>query len=231
MSTGEPRFLYLHGFASSAGSRKGVAFAEHFARHGVAIERLDLRIPSFEHLRVSAMIDEVRRRIGGDRDRAVLLGSSLGGLVASRVAEQDARVSSLVLLAPAFDLAPRWRARLGDAGMERWAASGWLEVDDLATRRASRVDYGFFQDLEAIDGPGGSLPDIRVPTLVIHGRRDDVVDIGRSRDFARDRRHVTLHEVDDGHELTASLPFLLATSAAFLAPYLGATAQDSDVRA
>src|SRR5512141_3062882 len=97
-----PRFLYLHGFASGPGSYKGTAIAAHYAARGVTIERLNLRVPSFEHLRLSAMIDTTRAALGGPRDRAVLFGSSLGGLTASRVAEEDARVSALVLLAPAF---------------------------------------------------------------------------------------------------------------------------------
>ena len=49
-------------------------------------------------------------------------------------------------------------------------------------------------------------PDVRVPTCIVHGTRDDVVDIARSRDFAREKRHVRLVEVDDGHELVASIP-------------------------
>ncbi|TKD07494.1 YqiA/YcfP family alpha/beta fold hydrolase [Polyangium fumosum] len=220
-----PRFLYLHGFASGPRSKKGVAVAEHYGGRGVDIDRLDLRLPSFEHLRVSAMITEVRRRIGGDRDRAVLFGSSLGGLVASRVAEIDARVAALVLLAPAFDLSRRWRARLGEEGMARWAETGFLEVDDLTTGEKARVDYGFFQDLEAVDGNDGALPDVRVPTLVLHGTRDDVVSIDRSRDFAEGRRHVTLHELDDGHELVASLPWILSASESFLAAFLGSAAR------
>ncbi len=215
------RFLYLHGFASGPRSKKGVGVAEHYGRRGVEVELLDLRIPSFEHLRVSAMIADVRRRIGGDRDRAVLFGSSLGGLVASRVAEIDARVCATVLLAPAFDLSRRWRARLGEEAMARWAETDFFEVDDHTTGGKARVDYGFFQDLEAVDGTDGALPDVRVPTLIIHGTRDDVVTIDRSRDFAQGRRHVALHEVDDTHELPASLPRILAEADAFLAPFLG----------
>src|SRR4051794_30682264 len=91
--------LYCHGFASGPRSTKGVAFEKHFAERGVRIDRLDLRVPSFEHLRLSAMIDTVTASIF---ESAVLVGSSLGALTAARVAERDPRVSAVILLAPAF---------------------------------------------------------------------------------------------------------------------------------
>lgn len=210
-----PRFLYLHGFASGPASKKGVAFAEDFAARGVAVERLDLRVPSFEHLRLSAMISVVREAIGGDADRAVVLGSSLGGLTAARVAERDPRVCGLVLLAPAFDLVPRWRAQLGPE-WETWRQTGWREVDDYTTGGRSRVDYGFAEDLAASDV---GLPDVRVPTLILHGIHDETVPVEHSRRFAAGRRHVELIELEDGHELTASIPRLLAEAARFLAPW------------
>ena len=115
-----PKHLYRHGFASGKDSTKGVAIAAHLAARGLDLERLDLRVPSFEHLRLSAMLDVVGRAIGGPDDRAILLGSSLGGLTAARLAERDARVSALFLLAPAFQLVTRWRARVGEAEWPAW---------------------------------------------------------------------------------------------------------------
>jgi len=56
-----------------------------------------------------------------------------------------------------------------------------------------------------------------VPTWIFHGVHDEVVEVERSRDFARGRPHVTLTELDDGHELVASLPVLLAETERFLA--------------
>ncbi len=213
--------LYLHGFASGPQSKKGVEFEAHFARTGIAIQRLDLRVPSFEHLRLSAMIDTVRGAIDhatsqmslGAKHRTVLIGSSLGGLTAARVAERDDRVTALVLLAPAFQLADRWREALGEAAWRDWQATGWREVDDYTTGGTSRVDFGFVQDVERIDV---GYPNITIPTLVLHGRNDEVVPVERSRRFAAGKPNVRLIELDDGHELVASLPRLLAETETFL---------------
>lgn len=214
-----PRFLYLHGFGSTANSKKGVAVSEHLACRGVTVERLDLRVPSFEHLRLSAMIDVARAAIGGERDRAVLLGSSLGALTAARVAELDARVSGLVLLAPAFRLMARWQVQLG-AAWDEWRRTGWREVTDYATGGTARLDFGFTEDVAQVDV---GFPDVRVPTVIIHGVGDESVPIEHSRAFAANKRHVRLVEVDDAHELVASLPTILDETERFLAPWIAAS--------
>jgi uncharacterized protein len=193
----------------------------HYERHGIALRRLDLRLPSFEHLRFSAMKAAVRAAIGDPEDRAVLIGSSLGGLAACRVAEEDARVCALVLMAPAFRLFERWKLRLGEPGWRAWEQSGWLEVDDYAEKRRSRVDFGFVLDAMAADDRGGGWPDVRVPTLIVHGRHDEVVDIGLSRTWAAGKRHVRLVEVDDDHALASSIPRIREEADTFLAGLLG----------
>jgi pimeloyl-ACP methyl ester carboxylesterase len=216
-----PRWLYLHGFASGPESSKGLALAQHYARQGIHLERLNLRQPSLEHLRLSAMMRTVRDAIGGERDRAVVIGSSLGGLTALRVAEEDARVCALVLLAPAFRIVEQQRRRIGPEGWRRWEETGWIETQDYAEKRLARVDFGFIQDMEPIEARSGGWPDVRVPTLIIHGRQDDTTDIAYSREWVRGRRHARLVEVDDGHELVNSLGRIASEADAFLQPFLG----------
>jgi alpha-beta hydrolase superfamily lysophospholipase len=216
----ELRFLYLHGFASGPGSKKGRAVAERLARRGVELQRLDLRVPSLQRLSFGRMMGTLEVALGAPEERAVVLGSSLGGLTAARVAERDARICMLVLLAPAFRFVERWRARLG-ADFRTWMDSGWLEVVDHTTGGKARVHADFAREAEALDAAGGGWPDVRVPTLIVHGRRDDVVSIELSRHFAAGKRHVRLVEVDDDHELLGALPAVLDEVEDFLSPALG----------
>lgn len=203
--------LYLHGFASGPRSKKGVAVEEHFAARGVAVRRLDLRVPSFEHLRLSAMMEVVEEAMRGVED-VVLMGSSLGGLCAAKVAARHPRVRRVVLLAPAFELARRWRAR-DPEGAARWEREGWLTVTDHTTNLPARVDVGFLRDVETV---GDGFTTVQAPTLVIHGRHDDTVGIETSRLFAAGSPMVRLVEVDDGHELVGSLPRILGEVERFL---------------
>jgi len=217
-----PRLLYGHGFASSAGSRKGVALAAHFARRGLHLERLDLRRPNLEHLRLSAILGVVQDALGGPQDRAILFGSSLGGLAACRVAERDARVAALVLLAPAFRIVERWRQKMGADAYRAWEERDALEITDYATGRSTRVDFGFARDAEVVDAPGDGWPDVRVPTLIVQGRSDESVDPSLARVWSQDKPHVRLIEVDDGHELASSIDRIAAEADTFLVPWLGA---------
>lgn len=221
MSGGGPRFLYAHGFASSRDSHKGVALAAHYAARGIDLVRLDLRRPSLEHLRLSAILETIGAALGAPEDRAVIFGSSLGGLAASRVAERDARVIGLVLLAPAFRIIERWRARLGEDAWRRWREEDGIEVTDHAAKRTTKVDFGFAEDAAAVDAAGGGWPDVRVPTLIVQGQRDETVDPALARQWAAGKGHVRLVEVDDGHELAGSLHRIQAVADGWLSPWMG----------
>jgi len=207
--------LYLHGFASGPSSRKAVAFSEHYGKRGITIQRLDLRVPSFEHLRLSAMIEHVRAAIQGP---TIVIGSSLGGLTAARVAERDERVQAAVLLAPAFQLISRWRTQLEAAGeWDEWKRTGWREVYDYSTGESAKIDYGFVEDAERTDV---GFPNVKQPVLVLHGVADETVPIARSREFVEKHPSAKLVEVPDGHELGNTIPTLLAESDRFLASWL-----------
>ncbi len=221
------RYLYMHGFASGPLSKKGVAMERHLAGRGLALSRLDVRVPSLERLRLSAIIDTARRAIGALDDRAVVFGSSLGGLAAAHLAARDTRVEAVVLLAPGFRVAANFRRRLGEEAMRRWQEEGWLETHDYATGTTSRVDWGFLADALAVDGQAhedraaerAEFPDVRAPCLVIHGRGDETCPVEVSRQFAEGRPNVRLVEVDDGHELLESLPVIFAETDRFLAEH------------
>jgi predicted esterase YcpF (UPF0227 family) len=213
-----PAWFYLHGFASSVQSNKAHAFVDWGRKHGVNVNALDLRVPSLEHLRFSAILAKVRDAIGdqGDRGRAILIGSSLGGLTACRVAELEPRVCAVFAMAPAFRLAERWRTRLGEAEWRRWRDTGRMEVKDHLNGKMTFVDYGFVEELALLDV---GFPDVRVPTHIVHGTKDETVDVNLSREWSTGRRHVSLLEVDDGHELGASVPCILDEATRFFAPF------------
>ncbi|HTE51737.1 MAG TPA: YqiA/YcfP family alpha/beta fold hydrolase [Kofleriaceae bacterium] len=209
--------IYGHGFASGPLSSKGRAVRDRLAGRGIAVELLDLRVPTAEGLRLSRMIEVVGEAVDSAAAEAVAgaaappvlaIGSSLGGLTMARAAERDPRIAAVVLLAPAFCLAERWRARLGEVEWARWQRDGVYPYDDYsAPGGVLQVDFGFIEDAARADV---GWPDVLVPTTIVHGSRDETVDPALSRAFAAARPHVRLIEVDDDHQLLGSLDVIHA---------------------
>ncbi len=200
------RYAYWHGFASSSRSRKGTWLARAFASAGFELELPDLNRPSFGALTYSAALAHADTLDARDDEPWCLIGSSLGGYLAARWAElHPARVTRLVLLCPGFGLPDRWSERLGAEAWKRWEATGSHPFPDVEGRTVP-VSFGLIEDARTHP----ALPDVPCPTVIIHGRRDEVVPIESSRHYAATRFHVRLIEVDDDHGLAASLDTIRA---------------------
>jgi pimeloyl-ACP methyl ester carboxylesterase len=210
-----PHVLYLHGFASSAKSTKAAWFARRFAASGVVMQCPDLNAPRFETLTVTRMLDDVDRTIAAltAAQPIVLFGSSLGGLVAYHSAVRNPRIERLVLLAPALDSVASLRRGLGAERVEQWRQEGSLDVFHYAYNAMRRVGYGLVEDAETYDAFTTPLDR---PMLVFQGRRDESVSAAMVERFAATRPQVTLHLLDDDHQLMSSLEFIWRESARFI---------------
>jgi uncharacterized protein len=199
------RFVWLHGFASGPESRKGLYVRERLAGRGLRLELPDLNQPSFRDLTVTRMLGQLDALLGDEPP--VLFGSSLGAYTAALWAARR-RVASLVLLAPAFDLARRWKDRTPAADLARWRAKDEALVDHYAWGRKEPLSIGFLDDAERYE----PFPLPEAPTLVLQGVRDEVVAPELATEFARRMRErgttARLVELPDGHELSADLPRL-----------------------
>ncbi|MCB9742556.1 MAG: alpha/beta fold hydrolase [Alphaproteobacteria bacterium] len=205
------RYAYLHGFASSPRAYKGGVLRERLARFGVDLELPDLNQPSFSKLTYSGALGAVDALDDDPSRRWCLIGSSMGGYLAARWAELNpARVHRLVLLCPGFDLPSRWPDMLGEQAMRRWEARGSLPFADGEGVLRS-LHWGFVTD--AAGHP--AWPEVPCPTLILHGRRDEVVPIEGSRRYAAERGQVRLIELDDDHGLADSVERIGRAAAEF----------------
>jgi pimeloyl-ACP methyl ester carboxylesterase len=57
---------------------------------------------------------------------------------------------------------------------------------------------------------------IEIPAMVFHGRADDIVPVDLSIGFAANNPSVTLHVLDDDHQLLSSVPLIWNMSREFL---------------
>ena len=200
-----PRFIWLHGFASSPQSGKGQFVRARLEERGAHLVLPDLNDPSFLDLTVSRMLLQLDVLAQGE-GQVVLFGSSLGGFTAALwAARRPGRTAALVLLAPAFDLGPRWASRMEPAELAQWRATGRHAFDHYARGRKEDLSVAFLDD--ALKHSAYPLPEC--PTLVIQGAQDEVVEPRLAREFARRMgSRATLVELQQGHELNQDLPGL-----------------------
>jgi pimeloyl-ACP methyl ester carboxylesterase len=209
----------MHGFGSGPGSQKAQHLASRFAAAGAPLQLSDLTpgADGFERSSPSSMLAEAERLLAEGRPPHAIIGSSLGGYLAAVEAARNPAIARLVLLAPAFRLFERWDRRLTATAREDWRANG-LEVFHFATQRNRRLGWQFHEDARQYP----AFPEVRIPTLCIAGRRDETIPLEDVAAFVERTPSARLVEVDDGHELAASMDRIFEEAWAFLAPVLGA---------
>lgn len=197
-------FVYIHGFASSPRSRKAEAFREALSARGIALRVPVMDQGNFEQLTIGGQLKVLTDTIGGQP--AVLIGSSMGGYLASLYAAAHPEVVRLALLAPAFGFAERWNQKINEP------KPAYLDVFHYGENRMRRVHYSLIE--EALHYPG--YPDFAQPARIYHGVKDDVVPIEYSRSFAGAHPNARMTELDSDHELLNVLDRIVGDAIPFL---------------
>lgn len=203
------RYVYLHGFASGPLSRKAQTFRSELLTERIQLEIPDLAQGDFERLTISGQLRVIEDLLGGEPCQ--LVGSSMGGYLAALYAASHPEVDRLVLLAPAFGFATRWR-EMQSLAIIRWKETNWLEVYHYGDKAIRRVHYELLEDASRYPG----YPDFAQSALIFHGINDTVVPIDYSRRFAASHSNAELRELESDHELLDVLPAITEKAVRFL---------------
>jgi pimeloyl-ACP methyl ester carboxylesterase len=204
------RILYLHGFASGPQSSKARYFRQLLEAAGAQVAVPDLADGDFERLTITGQLAVIGR--AADAGPVSLIGSSLGGYLASLYAARHPEVRRVVLMAPAFGFAQRWPERLGPAEVAAWRRAGTIDVFHYAENRHRKLGYQILADGERYE----AYPDFAQPALIFHGSHDDAVPVRYSEDFAAAHPNATLEVLDAGHDLLNVLDYMAPKITRFL---------------
>ncbi|GLH67272.1 YqiA/YcfP family alpha/beta fold hydrolase [Geothrix edaphica] len=191
-------FVYLHGFSSTPNGNKGRFVRQWVEAREIAFHAPDLNLPAFETLTITAQVEAVEALVRGLPEPPVLVGSSLGGFIATAVAHRGSRVKAMLLLAPAIHFAGRRTTH------PTWAAyreRGEMEVFHHGAGRLLRLGPELLRDLP--NWLGEETWRLAVPTVILHGRADDSVPLAESEAYAARNPEAILHILDDDHGLLA----------------------------
>ena len=191
------QYIYLHGFASSPNSNKAKYIFKHFAQNQIKLEIPDLNCDDFYHLTITRQLKQVALLLKKNAS-VTIIGSSLGGLTAAHIGEKFPQVKRLVLLAPAFGFLSHWLPSLGKDVIQGWQREKYLMVHHYGERRELPLSYDFLTDANQYNEELLQRP---IPTLILHGKHDEVIPIQASRDFAQKRSWIDLIELNSNHAL------------------------------
>lgn len=202
-------FIYLHGFASGPGSNKAKAFKKRFDELGISIHVPDLQQGDFENLTLTGQIELVQGIIDKKKDKKFgLIGSSMGGYLASLIAQTRESVQALFLMAPGFNFLNRWRKKLDISK----TTDELIPVFHYRYNKEVRLNTYLFRDAETWE----SLPlDRKIPTFIVHGLHDETIDIEESRNFVREKSFCSLKELDSDHGLLSCIDSIIEDSLGF----------------
>ncbi|MHC5936380.1 YqiA/YcfP family alpha/beta fold hydrolase [Nostoc sp.] len=191
-------YIYLHGFASSPNSAKARDISNRFTQIQTKLKIPDLNAGDFSQLTITRQLTQVAAQFNNDSTPVTLIGSSLGGLTAAHLGQQNLQVQRLVLLAPAFGFLSHWLPKLGDEQIQGWQQEKYIMVYHYGEQRSLPLSYDFVTDAAQYQEKLLQRP---IPTLILHGKNDQVIPIEASRDFGRSRPWVELVELDSDHAL------------------------------
>ena len=196
-------FIYLHGFASGPNSSKAQAFKKRFEKLDITFHVPDLQEGDFENLTLSGQIRLVQNIIDKDkRKKFGLIGSSMGGYLASLIAQTRDSVKALYLMAPGFNFLNRWRETLNLSK----TTQDLIPVFHYRYNKEVLLNTYLFRDAETWE----SLPfERKVPTLIVHGLHDTTVNILESRNFVSNHPGCELKELDSDHGLLSCMDWIV----------------------
>ena len=196
-------FIYLHGFASGPNSNKANAFKKRFEELKVPICVPDLQENDFENLTLSRQIKLVQSIIDDKKGKDFgLIGSSMGGYLASLTAQTRDTVKAIYLMAPGFNFLERWQKKLKKSQVE----GPLIPVFHYRYNKEVFLNTNLFIDAELWQS--FSL-EKNIPTKIVHGLHDDTVNIQESRDFVSSHPWCHLTELDSDHGLLSSIDWII----------------------
>jgi pimeloyl-ACP methyl ester carboxylesterase len=231
LAGGDPLLVFVHGFRSQHQGAKAEAIAHFAAKRGLGCLRLDHlghghSEGHFEGFRVSEAARDLGDAIASiGPSSVILIGSSLGALVALRIAQSGMLpVQGMLLIAPACHFISRNPLAQDASAHLQLQQRGYIELFDSDLQQPYRIGQAMIDDALASEPAPGPIA-LPLPVRLVHGTADGSVPHAESEDLHRRIPGSTLRLIEGGdHRLNGHLPLILDELEALLSAIPSASA-------
>jgi len=183
---GLPIIILCHGFSSSKDAQTYKRLEEILNNHKISTLRFDFfghgeSEGKFEDITISEAADDILNAIsfikGLGYSRIGLVGSSFGGIASIMAASKTNDLFILVLKSPVLDyeeVVMKTKKELGE-----WKKKGYTYYRGGDGRKL-KLNYTFFENFKDNNGYKAAEK-IKIPTLIVHGDKDETVPIEQSK--------------------------------------------------
>jgi uncharacterized protein len=183
----KPIIILCHGFFSSKDSRTFTSFEKLLNEKNISTFRFDFLGHGeseglFEDITISEAVDDILNAIKFLKDlgynKIGLIGSSFGGISSIMAASKTNELFVLGLKCPVSDYYETTKRKKSEEELIMWKEVGF----DFYIRKdktALRLNYTFYEDFKNNDAYKAAEL-INIPTLIVHGNKDQLVPIDQS---------------------------------------------------
>ncbi|NQT79941.1 MAG: alpha/beta fold hydrolase [Candidatus Aminicenantes bacterium] len=201
----KPIIILCHGFSTGKDGRTYVRLEEILNAEEISTFRFDFfghgeSEGKFEEITTSEAVDDVLNAIQFLKESGYikigLVGSSFGGLASIITASKIKSLYVLALKSPVSDyesMAVEWNNKYE---IKIWEEKGFIDVNGVDGERR-RLNYSFYEDAKRIYGYGAAKK-IKIPTLIVHGDKDETVPIEQSQRTAGLIKNCRLETIKGG---------------------------------
>lgn len=173
--------VLCHGFGTSKNNDTNTQLANIFAERNIACLRFDFighgeSGGKFEDITISEASSEILSALDFAEAKGFkkigLIGSSFGGISSIMAASETKKLSALGLKCPVSDYREKELHARTDEEIKAWEKQGFAMIPTGGGER--RLNYSFVRDFANNDAYAAA-EQIEVPTLIVHGKADEIV--------------------------------------------------------
>lgn len=178
----KPIIILAHGFSTNKNSYTYVSLSNNLDTHNISSFRFDFyghgeSDGKFESITISEAVDDILNAIKFLKEKGFrkigLMGGSFGGIASMMAASKSKDLYLLVLKSPVSNYLEKEMETKSIKELKQWKKKGYRYYESGDGRKL-KLNYTFYEDFKNNDGYKAAVK-IKIPTLIVHGNKDEIV--------------------------------------------------------